>query len=138
MSIAVQRVIDQQGHRSPGDRLGGEIVAVGRRTAEAGEQRVDADRTRVVGDAAQLHEPGLTDHALERCGFVRFELVDERGHRDHRCQAGSQVGWLSFGTMPSSWIRVGASSANTGADAVPPKRSNVPAGGSSTDTSTVT
>ena len=40
--------------------------------------------------------------------------------------------------MPSSWIIVGASSRNTGAAAVPPKRSLLSAGGWSIDTRMVT
>ena len=42
------------------------------------------------------------------------------------------------GSMPSSWMIVGASCRNTGAAAVPPKRSPLSAGGSSIETSTVT
>ena len=71
-----------------------------------------------------------------QAGRVRARRMDGFLHRrTHGCGQSAAPG---AGTMPSSWMSVGASSANTGAAAVPPKRSSVPAGGSSTETSTVT
>ena len=137
-----ERVIDQQRRRPGGHGRRGEGVAVVVGAAQAGVHAALAHRPGVVGDRGHARRGVADDCRLGRARAAGDEPIPQLGDRRRRASHAALLaahpshpvepagGWMLI-----SFMMVGTIWLNTGAAACPP---DVPVGGSSIDTSTVT
>ena len=116
-------MVDEQARRARGDRRRGVGMTVVVMAAHAREQHPGRDQAGIVRHPRDHHRRVTDDPSAEWTGDDIGQRPKIDGVAPHRRDHSGQPVEPAGGRMPSSWTIVGASSRNTGAETVPPKRS---------------